>query len=494
MKYGRDAWIAAGLFAVALGVRALILALFPFDGLYGQDAYAYFGYAEAARAGLMHGQPLPAFFWPSGYPLHVVALSAIVGMKPIAAQSVSVIAGALIAPLTFALTREALLPIDPRRARRAGMVAGLMVALAAQLMVSSLSIMSDATGLAWATASAWLTLRHARTLRASTLALAAFTLSIAVITRWVFAWLAFPWTACVLLAWWHNRSSIGLRRAIALALVAVAVGGLIVGAQLSSGGSHTGDLQVVGWDPANALRNKVINVDGAFEYPLPIGLYYARPLLDPDFLFPLLAPVWLIGLWSLGRAPVSARALLMGWPLVIYAFLAGIAWQNPRFSLALFPPLAMWVGIGFDEVWCNRSTWRHGLLGLVVVAWIGMLMWSVREMSVFVERKNLDLARARHVAAQLPRGARVITFGLTLTLQRYTGLDAVEIYAETPDTLKDQVCRDSVAYVYLDVGNVEQQWAGLVPAVNYQWLRDTPGLRRVDQFEGYTLFKVGTCK
>jgi len=494
VRDSRDAWIAAGLFSVALLIRVLVLALCPFDGLYGQDAYAYYDYAVTLRASLMHGQPFPPFFWPLGYPLHVVAAMGVLGVTPLAGQMVSLIAGALIAPLTFALTREALLPIDARRARRAGVAAGLIVAAAGQLMISSVSIMSDATGLAWATASAWLTLHYAsrRTLRPVPLMLAAFALSMAVIARWVYGLLAFPWAACVGWAWRRNWSTIGWRRATTLTLSAIVVGGVIVGAQLLAGEAHTGDLQVVGWHPANILRRQVVNSDGAFEYALPTGLFYARPLIDPSFAFPLLTPLLVIGARTLVRSGRSASVLLIGWLLVVYVFLAGIAWQNERFSLAFFPPLAVWVGLGTDAIWqARRTSW---LVGLLTVSLTGMGVWGLRDVSGFVNRKNADVDRARHAASQLPDDARVITFGLTLTLKHYTDLDAIEIYGETPDSLRDRVCGHGTVFAYLDVVNIERQWQGLSPEINYHALRDGPGLTMIDLYAGFTLLKIGDCE
>jgi len=490
LRYNSELLIALGLFAFALIVRVFMLAAYPFDGLYGQDPYAYYDYAVSLRAALSQGQSPPSFFWPLGYPLHVVAASWIVGVQPLAGQLVSLIAGALIAPLTFALAREAMLRIDVQRARQAGVIAGLIVATAGQLMISSLSVMSDTVGLAWATGSAWLTLHYARTLRPGILALASLTLSIAVVTRWASGLLALPWVACILLAWRRNWSSIGWRRAFALSLIAVAVGGVIVGAQLLSGESHTGDLQVVGWDPTNAFRSRVVNSDGAFQYDLPIGLFYLiRPLFHPSFVFPLFAPLWLVGLWSLSRADSPARALLIGWPLVVYGFLAGIAWQSDRFILTLFPALAVWVGLGFAWVGDFR---RPALVVFLVVALIGTFVWSLRVVGDFIHRnKNADLARVQHVAALLPPGTRVITFGVTLTLEHYSDLDVTEIYSETLESLPDRVCGPDAEYLYLDVANIERQWSGLAPEVNYRWLRDGPGLEAIDWFEGYTLFEVG---
>ena len=371
------------LYVIALLVRLAALALWPFDGLYGQDAYDYYRYAVLLRDGLSQGQGAPPFFWPIGYPLHIVAGSLAVGMRPLAGQIVSILAGALVAPLTFALAREALWPVDAPRARRAGVVAGLTVAVAGQLMISSLSIMSDAVGLAWATASALFTLRTASTRRPADLLLAAGTWSMATITRWIFGLLVLPWALCVLIAWRRNWRSIDMRRAVALTLLAGAIAGLIVG-PLLFGGAHTGDLQVVGWDPANAFRREVVNTDGTWQYPMPTGLFYLQPLVVPGYVFPLLVPLWLIGLGALGRVRSSARVLLIGWPLAVYVFLAGIAWQNPRFALALFPPLAVWVGLGFDLVWERRPTLRRWLVGLTAAALVGWLLWSARVVGNFV--------------------------------------------------------------------------------------------------------------
>ncbi|HKZ82461.1 MAG TPA: hypothetical protein VJ793_02255 [Anaerolineae bacterium] len=478
------------LFCVALGVRLAALVVWPFDGLYGQDAYDYYHYAVSLRESLAQGGGVPPFFWPIGYPLHIVAGQLVVGMQPSAGQAVSVVAGALVAPLTHALAHEALRSTDPRRARRAGLVAGLVVAVAGQMLISSISIMSDAAGLAWATLSAWLVVRYARTLRPPTLALASLTLSLAVITRWLFGLLALPWVASVLLSWRQNWRSIGWRRGIALGLMVCTIGGLIVGTQLLGGDSHTGDLQVVGWNPANAFRREVVNTDGTWRYALPIGLFYLQPLVVPSYVFPLLVPLWLVGLAALGRSDAPPRALLIGWPLVVYVFLAGIAWQNPRFALALFPPLAVWVGVGFDRVWESRPAWRKGLVGLAAIALVGTLAWSGRVVGNFVHAKDADLARVERVSSRLPGGSRVITFGVSLSLDHYTDLEVIDLYSESPESLSDRLSDCVSAFVYVDVENLERQWRGLSPEVNFRWLREEAGLEEVDRFQGYTLYSV----
>jgi hypothetical protein len=205
--------------------------------------------------------------------------------------------------------------------------------------------------------------------------------------------------------------------------------------------------------------------------------------------------LWLIGLRSIAQRRDVSTVLLIGWPLSVYVFLAGNAWQNPRFSLELFPPLAIWVGFGFDRLWLDRITWRRGLIGLAAISLIGSLAWSLRDVNNFVAAKNLDLDRVQHTAAQLPSGATVLTFGLTAMLQHYTDFDAIELFSETPATLAARVCNQATAYADVDLSNLAQQWTGLAPEINYRWLIDHAGLEKTDQYQGYTLFKVsGSCR
>src|SRR5690349_18059265 len=95
-------WRAAPPPALLFGLLALpasAIALFRnFDGLYGQDAYAYFDYSVGSvRHSLLHLAPLEPFFWPPGYPILVALASLLVGPVPLAGQAVSLVAGALVA-------------------------------------------------------------------------------------------------------------------------------------------------------------------------------------------------------------------------------------------------------------------------------------------------------------------------------------------------------------------------------------------------------------
>ncbi|HET8627533.1 MAG TPA: hypothetical protein VFL91_08945, partial [Thermomicrobiales bacterium] len=155
------------LFLAAVVPAGALAAAGRFDGLYGQDPYAYYDYAVGPlRASLLHLRPPPAFYWPPGYPLLVALASFVVGARPLAGQIVSLVAGGLAAVFAALLAHEVWPALDARggaRARLYGpLLAGLAVALCGQVWQSSVVVMADTAGLAAATGGAWALARYGR--------------------------------------------------------------------------------------------------------------------------------------------------------------------------------------------------------------------------------------------------------------------------------------------------------------------------------------------
>jgi hypothetical protein len=326
------------------------------------------------------------------------------------------------------------------------------------------------------------------------------------------------------------------------AALAVLAGGLVIVAQfvpsLGRGElSHIGELQVFDWNPANAFKSVVANADGIFYYERPVAVFYALPLVNPAFIFPLVTPFLMFGLWSLRDRLRPHAALLLGWPLTVYIFLTGIALENPRFSLALFPPLAALVGLGFQHTWdwgrvrVSRDRrpftkanspdgpasetpesnlrwaasgkgmlrrpirlllhyWRPFLVGWCALALTGSLAWSLRDLRNFTTVNQAHISTAQWVAGQVPAGARVITFGLTLTMEHRTVLDVEEIYLLDEATLADLLATQLPTYLVLDLENIASQWIGKSPQLNYQWLQENTTLREIGRHPPFTLFNI----
>lgn len=71
------------LLGATLLARLWLIRQGSFDGLYGQDPYAYHNYAVGPlRDSLLALAPPPPFHWPPGYPYLVALASFLVGVTP----------------------------------------------------------------------------------------------------------------------------------------------------------------------------------------------------------------------------------------------------------------------------------------------------------------------------------------------------------------------------------------------------------------------------
>ncbi|MEW5988014.1 MAG: hypothetical protein AB1791_15385 [Chloroflexota bacterium] len=532
------------LFGLAFTLHGLPLLIWPFDGLYGQDAFAYYDYAIASlRENLAAGRPPPPFFWPPGYPLLIVLVNLLTGAGPLAGQLVSLAAGALVVVLTAWLAHDlfveqsaGLPPVAqsaglPPVAQSAGLPpvaqstglpmaswklalpAGLLVALNGQLWQSSVVVMADTAALAAATLGVWTLIRYGRSpTRGAWLLLAAGAMAAAVLTRWAYALVAIP---CTLYALWllvRRGGRVPLWHGAGAALVALlilsplwgpAVAGLL-NAQVVNP-PFTGDLQVYSWHPLNALRREFVTADGYLRYAWPNGLYYALAPAHRYYFTALLAPFIGVGLWAVlqttndeGRKtktvilrPPSSVFLILAWAGVIYLFHAGAPWQNFRFTLAYLPPLAILAAVGWQ--WLYH--WLPGRLRWLAVLYLaaGLLYMGGNGLQLtrsFIERKEADLATVQWVEGQTPAGARLLTFGLTLTFQHYSHLETIELFYQDPASLENVLVDGRPTYLLLDVANVESQWPNQSPGLNYHWLQENAGLAWIGQDRTYALFQV----
>lgn len=481
-----DLGLMAALFAASLAIRLLILRLYPFDGLYGQDAYAYFDFA-AALAG---GQPAGAFFWPLGYPILLATAFAVFGVQSAAAQSISLLMGAALAPILYVLARQS------GASRFGAGFAGMLMAICGQAVQSSLVIMSDVPALFWATASA-AALRHSiHSEKARWLALAAGLLAAACVTRWIYLWLIIPWILTCLLAW---RGRLRWRAALMALLAAMTILLPQILYSRSSPFPTFNHAWVQGWSLGHFFQREFENIDGRFSYEKTNTVFYAQPFYDAYYLAPAFMPLIVFGMIDLvRRRQWNTLIFWLAWAVIPYLFLAGIPYQNIRFPLILFPAAAVLAGRGLGAVIDqseNRALWqRRGALALILgVGVIGLgqsFGASQAVIPTFITNQQRDKEAAQWAREHVPDGATLYTFGLTLTLRHYTTLDVYELFYETPITLAEKTIAGKDDYLLLNVWVIDHQWAGREPQIAYHWLRDERGLKVIDRHGNYTLFRI----
>lgn len=518
------------LFAFALGARLLLIAVLGIDGLYGQDAFAYMNCAREILQTHWGEIPCGTFYWPLGYPL-LAAMLMLLTHAQSGAQLASALAGAAIAPLAYWMTIEVgeagrgdarsgvaasggIVPgsgiVPGGMVASSAVAAGLIAALCGTLLLSSIVVMSDAAGLFWATLSACLLLRWSNvSVQPAWLLLAAMAFAMAVITRWIFAGLILPFGVFAAVATWHRLRTVRsqgrtlLHRSVIVAGLswagAALVFALVLVPQLyvnrHSGYPVSSDGWIVGWNPVNALRASFDTASGHFDYRLPPIIFNAEPVFHPAYLFPLLTPCVLRGAWQLRRSP--AVFLLCGWIITLYLYLIGTTQENMRFGLAFFTPVAVLAGVGIFTMPARlRLSHRWVLLAVCLLL---AIPFSYRVIAAFNSAAALQFSAIRFLQSQLPPAATVVTFELSISLQHYTDFTVVDLFGQSPESLRLLVCRGpSTArtqntYLYVDTAKLESQWAGKSPAIGFHWLRDHIGLTQVGQQGTWMLYRVKSC-
>jgi hypothetical protein len=474
------AWWALLPASIVVLIAAATWAEFPFDGLYGQDAFAYFRFARAIWPHVLRGVPLPNLFWPRGYPVAVAALLPLTAGNPVAGQIVSVLSCAWTAVAAFLIARTMDEDTTDQAAPIAPLAGALTVAASGAVLRYSQVVMADALGMALAATAMYAATRFAQTGRSSWSIVGAVALGWGAITRWMVGLLALPIGGYFLLAWRARDpgGAIDRRRPLlAHLLVAVTLTLAIVVTQLI-------ELRNVPyaffrhewlehWNAGNVMRSDFHTPEGHTHYRLPVGLFYVVRFAWPDYLFPTAAAFAVVGTATLiERRALATLALLVGWPLVAWLFLSGIPYENPRFLLPTLPAVGVLVAFGFGRlqkaIVARFRPRRRWLPAAVLVASLGLgIAFGAREHAQHVvARKNADLALVRWADQRIPTGGTLLMKGGSLIFEYYGATAVQDTYMFSPGEFADVVRRCSGRCYYL--ANVDDIGAGGGPVFDQQ--------------------------
>jgi len=493
--------IGLGLLALLVAVPAVVIArLHGFDGLYGQDAFAYADYGLGPlRSALLAGHAPPGFPLPPGYPLLVSLASFIVGPSPAVALGISLLAGALIPVLVALLAHEA----APGISIRVALLAGLVAAVAGQLWQSSFVTMADTPAAAAATFGALATCRFHRTGGRAWLAVAAAALALAVETRLVFVVVAAVFGLLVL-----GRLVSDKRGEVRRGLVGAAIGLLTVAVVLTPAGLAIAsavaasrpipfavELGVATFDPLTPFRSTFVTADGHLAYAWPMLLWTALQPVHWYWLgaLGLAVPVGLATVLRQSDRHASTAAALVAWPVIVLLVLAHYPYQNPRFFLAMLPPMAILAAIGVGATWDalrTRTPRARAVAGGVLIAAVGLnLALAWRYADGFAARQAADVAEIRSLEAAIPAGSPIASLGAT-PLLRHDGREVTELFDLSPTAASDLVAAGPL-YVVVDATSMDGQWAGTPTGRAFEIVASARGFVSVAKAGAWTLYRSG---
>ena len=495
---------SAGLlpFAVALGIAGATRLCFPFDGLYGQDAFAYFKYARAIGPHLFSAAPLPHLYWPIGYPLTVALLLPVTGGHPAAGQVVNALACAWAAAATALIVRSlGLRDLQTWGRRFPSILAGLAVASSGAVLRSSQVVMADGLALGATAAALFCAVRYVEREGGPWLVGCAFALAWGTVARWMVGLLALPILLFLVVHWWTDR-----RRAtvdvpapsrwpwpLLATIVAMAVLVPILLVAHSEPLSLEKHEWLRGWSLRNAFGREFHTPEGHAIYRFPIALFYFVRLGWPDYFFPVEFALALVGVVVVLRERRwMCAALLVGWPTTALLFLSGVPYENPRFLLPTLPAIGALFAIGFETVARSVSIRARGLLtSLVVAAQVIGLGLGAREHARLVARKNADRDLVLWASVRLPPAPTILMAGPSLAFQYYGAIVPKDLLFTSKTEIADLVASGAPLFLLADVNELEVQWTGLAAERNFDALRRDPGLALVGSHPPYNLFRVG---
>ena len=494
--------IVAGAF-----MRLAIIERTHFDGLYGQDAFAYYDYGRDVRAVLQELRTPNPTFWPLGYPILLAVGFLIGGVSPQTAQLVSVWTGALTGGIIFRFVYEYgywHLKWSLISAVMTGLVASLLILFAGQMLQSSAVVMSDVPSVFWACLSVWALFRY-QAYRENAqqayrwLLWASVALGMAAITRWIYGLLIIPWGLACFIIWRGKLPWRGL-------IVALLPFTLIVGLQLLHSRQNPTafyDHQwLQSWDIHNATQADFVNADGTFHYERNLLYFYAQPLFDNRYLgsnLAIFSVIGLVGMLINYRRHAVLLTVLLGWTIFCYGFLVGIPYQNIRFSLAFFPPIVLVTALGWGFGWnlsgrVSKVKWI--LQGMLVLSIMPTLSASYQtgldDTAKLASRKHKDVAAIEWVHEQIPESEAVVySLNLHLMMQVYTpDFTNRQIFYETPDTLATELDPTQPTYLFLNSWAIQNQWQGKAPDIAVRWLMAHFYLEHMGRYGNYHLWRV----
>ncbi|HYP20983.1 MAG TPA: phospholipid carrier-dependent glycosyltransferase, partial [Chloroflexia bacterium] len=277
--------VPAGLLvAGCAALVAYLLARFSYDGLYGQDSYAYYYQALALRQDIT-GQPQPpwslfnsqAFRWPIGYYLHVIAGS-FFGDGHTGAWVLTLILTALTPALAYLILGQLWEGASLRSRVIGGLVAGGALVMTGTYVRFGISLMADVPALFWSLLGTYSFLKawppheqsDGRQGSMGWAVVAGGALGLAVLVRYGSVLLFLPLLVYVALRWRQSRSNPVWGPKLWLAFAAFVVALLPEALYLLTHASGAGYSAFLSdWNVANIFSLTVTSSDGTdtFDYP-----------------------------------------------------------------------------------------------------------------------------------------------------------------------------------------------------------------------------------
>jgi hypothetical protein len=454
------------LFLITFVFRIGIILYYQFDGLYGQDAYAYDEWSAQFYNSIINFHIPPAFYWPVGYFIFNFLFSVLTaGDTTVAGLLLSLNAGSLISVIIYFIAFELLYKNKTDDRKKISFYSGLIASFTVILTKSSIVVMSDTTGLLFASLSVLFLIKYFNKDKSVYLYASSCFFFIALMTRYANVLMTIPLLFYYIYSIREQRRN--LFKEIKKLIPALLVGIIVFLPQLyyisKQGITYFQNNSGVGswptsWSPLNFFRNEFHTVDGTMIYKLPNFLYFASFAFHPVYLS--IGGLFFVSGIILMIKNKEHRILFfnLSWIMPFYLFLAGTSFQSLRYTMNFLPAAIIILTYGIYKL--NIKEFYKKIIVLIIIISTGG--YGIYHVNDFIKQKEIELSIVRWINAKVPESSGLFTFEVTGAVKKYCKTKPEEFYFF--DSVKiDQSLKKIKGSVYfiLPAEKIKTQWRNL---------------------------------
>jgi len=445
--------------------------MYGFNGLYGQDAHAYFGYS-LELVNYFEGGSFPShFFWPVFYPLFGASLGFVFGHTLVMLQLISALGMGLTVFFSYKLFQ-----LNIKKEKYVPYFFVFLV-LCPIVLKSAILIMSDMLCLGLIMGSWYYTFLFEKNKKGWLILPAAAFAILAVNTRYGAAVLLFVPLYVIIKTVLKEKQWLYLGLGI-LTIAFLSIPHFFLKSNDPVG--FVGHSWLTNWSLLNPFQRNFETNEGIFNYLFPnIGFVMY------SFFHPLFFSMGAILLFFIKPKEDFLAHKYIAIALGIYLlFLAGIPYQNKRFLLLAMPFVTILFLPSFKRFFkLVREKVKVEMMFFVVIIFSQIVFFTYSFINVY-QRNKLEKEIA-FVIFKYPQ-KHLYGFDMDISLNSY-GVDKnihnmwVEEY---PKFIRNSL-------VIFNEEKFAQQWKGKAPMNNWKMMNEKYEIRKVDSFkEGWNLYEL----
>lgn len=447
---------------------------FLFDGLYGQDAYEYFRFTKSLHDYFTFEKLPGDYFWGVYYPFLGSLLMFIVGKTPIALQFIS-----LFSLIISSIYLDKIVELIYKEKTNSILIF-LVFCISPIMLIHSVLVMSDILTCCLFIVAFYHYLAYLEHCKSKSFLFGVSFCLLAILTRYAIGLILLAITIIVFLKLLKNKHYKLLLYSIPIVAVIILPHILIKTQNSLEFLSHS---WLQNWNILNLFKSNFSSIDGGYsQNHFPNIIYICYTFLHPIYM--------VFGVGIIAYSFKNKFQKLNNYPtlilisiLVFSLFIGGIPYQNKRYLLPSFAliiiliyPQLRNIGLYFKNKWTFYLA--------VFLIQIALAFYFGKQ---FFDRNTLE----RNIVEEMKpyQGNSLYVFDIDVAMQgRELAFNYHNLF------LKKYATFEKNAFVLVNEKNLEQQWLGKNPYINWNKLKNNYELKKMKQINtDWTLYQIKTA-